>query len=585
MSKKNLEYLRKSIWIIIMVMLFFVPLIVTLRIVPVPESLQMLYNTKSHTDLFAYAKAQVLQVGVIIALILTGIYQFFTFKKEDWKLNRTAFILLGIFATTIIVSYILSEQKELAWIGMIDRYEGTLTWLCYIALTYIIIVIIKEKKEGHGLIFTFVISASIVAIIGAFQWFGIDFFKTDLGMRIMLGSRYEELVTSVNFNLPEGRVYSTLYNPNYVGTLVALVFPLTIYSFFVVKKWWIKPILILLIIPQMIALIGSQSTGGIVAVGVSIVLMGVYLVIKYPINKWVYVGLVAMSIVGYIFLTQMTFLQSYYDKIMRGFQADPETYISTEFESVEYDHPQITYTLKDGSQISIVPVESGISVTSDGSQKILREEERLIYRFENETYLKQIFYNYNEGLIRVNVRNLTTELSSESGFNYYYAGQFSVGTLPLDDLHYQAEPVEWFENERLMSNRGYIWNRTVPRIFERPIFGYGADTFTINFPQGDLIYKRPVFYNHSTIVDKPHNMFLGITINFGFVGLITFMTLTVYSMIKSQKSFLILPVLTYFVVGLVNDSVVFGMYMIFIIIGVLILMPRLSEGVRYNDSI
>ncbi len=99
-----------------------------------------------------------------------------------------------------MISFLLSEHKQLAWMGMIDRYEGTLTWLCYIGLTYITMTVVKTRRDINALVGSFVLSASIVSIIGAFQMFGMDFFKTDLGKLMMLGSRYEELFMQVNFN-------------------------------------------------------------------------------------------------------------------------------------------------------------------------------------------------------------------------------------------------------------------------------------------------------------------------------------------------------------------------------------------------
>jgi hypothetical protein len=179
-------------------------------------------------------------------------------------------------------------------------------------------------------------------------------------------------------------------------------------------------------------------------------------------------------------------------------------------------------------------------------------------------------------MVRVWVQNLQTEKTSESRFNYYYSNQFSVGTLPLDKDNYNADSIGWFENERFMSGRGYIWNRTIPMVLERPLFGYGADTYTANYPQGDLIYKQLIFYNHAIVVDKPHNLFLNIALNFGFVGLILFLGISAYAMIRSRLDFLVIPILSYFVVGLVNDSVVFGTYMIFVLFGLLLALPKIK---------
>jgi hypothetical protein len=579
MSNKNLERLRKSIWIILIIIIFFVPLIVTLKIMPVPESLQWLYNKEQHVDIFSAAKVQLLQVGAIICVVLACVYHFYTYQREGLKKNKISVILFGGLILSIWIAFLMSDQKQLAWSGMIDRYEGTLTWLCYIGLTYSVVVSVKNKSEMRMLIYAFVISSTVVSVIGMFQWMGIDFFKTEMGLRVMLGTRFEELRSSVNFNLPEGRVYTTLYNPNYVGSLIAIAFPLTIYSVVMVKRWLIKPLFGLMIIPQMITLYGSQSTGGLIAVVTTIAFMGIYLLIKFPLHKGIYFGVIALLIMGYLIFTQLAIFQPYYAKILRSLDAEPDTYFTTEFASVDYEHPMLRYNLNNGEYIEISPIEGGLDVVTEGEGELIQDKanQLLIYRITSENYFKQVIYNYSEELVRVWVQNLQTEKISESRFNYYYNGHFSVGTLPLDEYNFNAESTKWFKNERLMSNRGYIWNRTIQLVFEKPVFGYGADTYTAIYPQGDLIYKHQIFGNHVIVVDKPHNLFLTIALNFGFVGLIFFLCISLQTFIQSRFDFLMIPILSYFVVGLVNDSVVFATYIIFVLFGLLLILPNMME--------
>lgn len=580
MNEKNLEKIRKIIIAILLTTIFLVPLIVSLKIVPIPESLQQLYNQEVSYDFFAYAKVQVLKTGTILSFILVLFYQWNMRKKHATPQNKGIKILLLVFAVSIMISFLLSEHKQLAWMGMIDRYEGTLTWLCYIGLTYITMTVVKTRRDINALVGSFVLSASIVSIIGAFQMFGMDFFKTDLGKLMMLGSRYEELFMQVNFNFEKGRVYSTLYNPNYVGSLVALSFPLTIYCVAATRQWWMKLGFAILIIPQMISLIGSDSTGGFVAVAMSILFMIIYVLIKYRTNIKVYVGATIIFIIGIILLTQLSIFEPYMNKIAESLDVTDDTAFTTEFASVEYNHPEITYYLQNGEHIIIAPIESGLDVESQGEGEVIQDDknERIIYKIISDEYIKKVTYYYKTGLIRVHVKNIETEKTSESRFNYYYTGQFSVGTLPLDEENYNVESIGWFKNEGFMSGRGYIWNRTIPMILDNPIFGYGADTFTINYPQVDLLYKRTIFANQAIIVDKPHNLFLNIGLNFGFVGLVLFLGIVLYTFIRSRMDFLVIPILSYFVVGLVNDSVVFVTFMMFALLGILLTTLNLEKS-------
>ncbi len=580
MNEKNLEKIRKIIIAILLTTIFLVPLIVSLKIVPIPESLQQLYNQEVSYDFFAYAKVQILKTGTILSFILVLFYQWNMRKKHATPQNKGIKILLLVFAVSIMISFLLSEHKQLAWIGMIERYEGTLTWLCYIGLTYITMTVVKTRRDINALVGSFVLSASIVSIIGAFQMLGMDFFKTDLGKLMMLGSRYEELFMQVNFNFEEGRVYSTLYNPNYVGSLVALSFPLTIYCVAATRQWWMKLGFTILIIPQMISLIGSDSTGGFVAVAMSILFMIIYALIKYRTNIKVYVGATTLFIIGIILLTQLSIFEPYMNKIAESLDVTDDTAFTTEFASVEYNHPAITYYLQNGEHITVEPLDGGLNVESEGEGEVIQdvENERIIYKIISDDYVKQVVYRYKTGLVRIYVKHSESEKKAESRFNFYYTGQFSVGTLPLDEDNYDAESIGWFKNEHFMSGRGYIWNRTIPMILDKPMVGYGSDTFTINYPQGDLIYKKQIFGNHAIIVDKPHNLYLNIVLNFGFVGLFFFLGITLYTFIKSQMDFLVIPILSYFVVGLVNDSVFFVTYMMFALFGILLTMLNLEKS-------
>lgn len=72
------------------------------------------------------------------------------------------------------------------------------------------------------------------------------------------------------------------------------------------------------------------------------------------------------------------------------------------------------------------------------------------------------------------------------------------------------------------SGRIYIWENMMSLIKERPLFGYGLDTLTYHFPQND-INKRDGFWNENTLIDKPHNLYIGILYGTGLLGLIAFM--------------------------------------------------------------
>ena len=88
------------------------------------------------------------------------------------------------------------------------------------------------------------------------------------------------------------------------------------------------------------------------------------------------------------------------------------------------------------------------------------------------------------------------------------------------------------------SGRAYIWGKTLEITMERPLFGYGLDTFVYNFPHYN-IDARSGMWDENTIVDKPHSMYIGILYGTGIIGLIGFgglAIITVFFAIKSSYS-------------------------------------------------
>lgn len=73
------------------------------------------------------------------------------------------------------------------------------------------------------------------------------------------------------------------------------------------------------------------------------------------------------------------------------------------------------------------------------------------------------------------------------------------------------------------SGRIYIWSSMLELIQDKPFVGYGLDTVLFHFPQNGL-EKRAELWDETVLVDKPHNMYLGVLWGTGIFGLLTFAT-------------------------------------------------------------
>ncbi|MBK3497130.1 O-antigen ligase family protein [Viridibacillus sp. YIM B01967] len=113
------------------------------------------------------------------------------------------------------------------------------------------------------------------------------------------------------------------------------------------------------------------------------------------------------------------------------------------------------------------------------------------------------------------------------------------------------------------SGRAYIWSKAIDMVMERPVFGYGLDTIMYYFPHYSLD-ARANMISETTIVDKPHSLYVGILYGTGIVGFIGFICLVgiiiflslkqVYKEYSSSHTILAVGVIAYFIQALFNDS-------------------------------
>ncbi|GAE26256.1 hypothetical protein JCM9140_2304 [Halalkalibacter wakoensis JCM 9140] len=138
------------------------------------------------------------------------------------------------------------------------------------------------------------------------------------------------------------------------------------------------------------------------------------------------------------------------------------------------------------------------------------------------------------------------------------------------------------------AGRLFIWDRTFDLIKERPLFGYGMDTLALFFPQNDPeIYAN--IENYHLVVDKPHNMYIGIGYGAGIIALISFLALVgihvyrniVYFMkgkLVTEEEFLLVALFgglfAYLVQAVFNDTIIGSAPIFFVLFGVSVALLR-----------
>lgn len=92
--------------------------------------------------------------------------------------------------------------------------------------------------------------------------------------------------------------------------------------------------------------------------------------------------------------------------------------------------------------------------------------------------------------------------------------------------------------DSLLNGRGYIWNRTIPLMFENVLFGTGPDTFLQVFPQDDYVARANLGYGFFTeILTNAHSFYLQIGLQNGCVVLVCLLCLLGIYLKKSWKMY------------------------------------------------
>ncbi|WP_179122179.1 O-antigen ligase family protein [Caloramator quimbayensis] len=181
---------KKIFNIFIICIICIVPLIIT------PNRLDYYYQAKSY---------------LIYALCLfTSIPFLFEFNK-DYFSNKAIYYTIFVYIFILALSTIFSVNISQSIFGKIYRYEGFLTLICYL----IIFIIASSKyifSKVH-LVYLF-LSATVISIYGILQYFGYNIVKVD-----PIRSKWVKYV------------YSTIGNPNFLGSYLVLILPISIYCF------------------------------------------------------------------------------------------------------------------------------------------------------------------------------------------------------------------------------------------------------------------------------------------------------------------------------------------------------------------
>ncbi len=152
------------------------------------------------------------------------VYMVSTIMIISWFLNRennrlefdiTEKIIV-LYLIAVVISTIFSIDRIVSMYGNFGREEGLFAIIIYIFLFFTANRnYIFSKRHMHFLL----ISAAIVAVYGIFQYFGFDPIPRD--------------PRRINWS---GRAFATMGNPNFLGSYLTLILPISIFTYLYTHK-------------------------------------------------------------------------------------------------------------------------------------------------------------------------------------------------------------------------------------------------------------------------------------------------------------------------------------------------------------
>lgn len=543
---------EKFLKFILNVLVGVVPTIMILKLIQIDQITKLLYGDITIVaDFFSFYKSK-----IIIALSLTLFFGFiftivFHYKKREFETlkNKNNYIILSMFVF-ILISFAFAPLKEISSYGLVDRYEGYYVWISYLMILLVTYNLKYTKKDLmiHGMVIS--ISSAWISFIGITNVLGKDLLQTDFFQKVIL--MFEP--RNVQMVQKGGKLASsTLFNSNYVGSYVALVLPLIIIFVINAEKRYQRVFGVISFALTIAFLWGSQSRAGYLGVIASLIY------ILFKLRKKILSHIKVVLVLGLIVVVSLVGV----NKITDG-RIARELLSLTKVDTVFNDETLSSAAMFDDINIEVSDIElikgdqhikyifyNGLDVYLN-DEKIEYElvDNKIIYEDDRLSYIDTYYNELTEELkLKVNNKQIEFVLIKNKVMVKGVRGKY---------FEYEDAAVSKIFKDRFASFRGYIWNRSIPLLMEKPLTGIGADVFVYKFPQNEILGRLNSGMRRDVIVDKPHNYYMQVGISFGIPFLLLLLGLNILGVIKKDKnvtiSILKAGLIGFLVVSVFNDS-------------------------------
>ncbi|MBQ7201444.1 MAG: O-antigen ligase family protein [Eubacterium sp.] len=546
----------------------FIPIAVILVVIPLItiihhfdcglENYEWFSLDGSIDDFFLYYKSFFLRiVGALILVILALVVPFYdhSFLKE--KRNISPVVAMGIFGLITLVSSFLSEHMSDAFLGGVEEFEGCFILLTYVGSFYLAFGYIKTIKVIKFILDAVMIGGFLIGLLGFLQTLGFDWMSTDLA-KYLVTAEIRDQIDYDSFQIgsifTDNTAYATLYNPNYMGSYVTVVLPYTAYLTIFGDKLYRKIFALITSVMLIISLYSSHSLTGMLSVVFAVAVL-VVLIIPLLKKKG---RVITLSIVGVLIAGAMVVMVSsgFMDKLF----ASPEQSKGVQsIDNMKNHKDHIDVFLMDGRKMVVnlnkdaltdplwalnSSVDKLITLTDDKGENISYEVDGNGHaKINQDGYPGFEFYTdvVTDVMVEQTEENNYGYVSllyildpeAEGTFRFKYTGEKIMHLNDFDrtDNIYYIDKWGFRNNDDFASGRGYIWARTFPLLVRCMLTGYGPDNFVYYYPNFDYVGKGYGAYKNMT-TSKPHNMYMQIWVQDGFLVVAAMVFLYVLFMIR-----------------------------------------------------
>ncbi len=532
----------------------------------------------TYSDVFLHGK---MIVFMLVAAVVLGlaIYKLIKTEKAQRRKNLLMFLPLFVYMLFVILSTVCSKDYSFSLLGSMDAKEPVGVLLGYVIVAFYAFIAIDSMEDVNQLTTAGVIGGTLMALVGVLQTIGKDPLLNEGIQRIFAGNEFINTYGPLQLNFPVGQAYGTLFNPNYVGTYVAMYVPLVLIGFVMNKQLWKKIVCGLTLVGLLVMLFASQSRTGLIAVVAVAVVMLLFLGRK--IWKYWYLIIPGVTFVVMAF----SLLDTYRDNLLTNRlkqmfaiekSSDPVLGVDTTGNGVRVVCEDTEYTVMmpiSSSGFAYVAFEGNeqkeVTYSEDGSYGYFTLNSGEVIAIQTASYEDR----YAFGLVI-------------NGRNFYFTNQIVVGNYKYISEYGRVDECIMADNvfygyEAVASGRGYVWGRSIPILLSNFVVGSGPDTFGIEFPQNDYVARYKSGFDN-IIFTRPHNFFLQMGVQTGTLSLIAFLTFYVIYLVGSCKRYgfqkyesmeewmgfaVFLSTIGFIASGFANDSLIVVTPIFYVLIG------------------